>query len=214
MQTLKTGDILLFSEKPTICWMSTLDCIIKCCTCSKYSHAALVIVDPPWAPQLKGIYIWESSWHGIKDPQDGIVKFGVQLTPLEFYTQQYPGTVSIYVRKGNQQYFKTESLLRVQTSVYKHKYDDRPYDWCAACLRRKIPRQTDVFTCSAFVSFILTNMGVLSLETDWTIVRAADLSSDSTGLCWRTAYSSDIYLGTFSPERPKKNSEHYQKMDF
>lgn len=215
MQALKTGDILLFSEKPDIGWLCALDCIIKCCTCSKYSHAALVIVDPPWAPHLKGIYVWESSWHGTVDPQDGIVKFGVQLTPLDFYTQRYPGTVSIYLRKGNQQYFKTESLIRVQQSVYKHKYDDRPYDWCAACFRRKIPRQTEVFTCSAFVSFILTNMGILSLETDWTIARAADLGSESNELQWNITYGTDTYLGTFKKNvNTKENTHAYQKMDF
>lgn len=99
MELLKTGDILLFSELPTSLWMSCLDRIIKTCTNSKYSHSALVIVDPPWAPALKGTFVWESSWHGTPDPQDNEVKFGVQLTPLDFYIKQYPGRVSIYARQ-------------------------------------------------------------------------------------------------------------------
>ena len=93
---LKTGDLLLFSEQPTNCFMKTLDCCIKKCTKSRYSHAALVIVDPPWAEHCKGTFVWESSYHGTKDPQDNEVKFGVQLTPIELYTKSYPGKVSIW----------------------------------------------------------------------------------------------------------------------
>ena len=42
------------------------------------------IKDPTFIhPSLKGYYVWESGWEGEPDPQDGKVKLGVQLTPLE-----------------------------------------------------------------------------------------------------------------------------------
>jgi hypothetical protein len=214
MNELKTGDLLLFSEFPSMCLMSALDYMIKCCTCSKYSHAALIVVDPPWAPSLKGTFVWESSWHGTKDPQDDLVKLGVQLTPLQFYTQQYPGSVAIYVRKGSSKYFTDAVLKRVHKMVYKHKYDDRPKDWLAACFKRKIERQTEVFTCSAFVSYVLTSIGVLSLETDWTIMSAASLSKNGTDIVWNVKYGRDTYLGTYSQRaHPKSNDMAYQYLD-
>jgi len=193
MNELKTGDLLLFSEHPYECCMGLLDCCIKCCTGSKYSHAALVVVDPPWAPSCKGTFVWESTWHGTKDPQDSLVKFGVQLTPLEFYTKHYPGIVSIYVRDG----VEIASITAIQTTVYGHKYDTRPKDWCAALFKTPIPRQTDVFTCSAFVSYVLTMAGVLAKDTSWTTVSAEDLSNNSV-LQWAKVYGNVSFLGTYS----------------
>ena len=207
MKQLKTGDILLFSEHPSSCWMHCLDLTIKCCTCSKYSHSAIVVKDPPWAPHLKGMFVWESSWHGTKDPQDNEVKFGVQLTPITFYTEHYPGKVSIFVREYNGSLFNDNTLKRIHKHVYKHKYDDRARDWVAACFRKNINRQTDVFTCSAFVSYILTSLGILKLNTNWTIVRASDLSSVSTYLEWNIDYEKDKYIGSYQ----EKNKINYTK---
>lgn len=196
----KTGDILLFNERPTMCLMAMLDSLIKCCTCSKYSHCALVVVDPPFAPQCKGTFVWESSWHGTKDPQDNIVKFGVQLTPIELYIRDYPGTVTIYKRSPltneTRTLFSNEALVAVHRKVYMHGYDTRPKDWCAALCKRKIRVQTDVFTCSAFVSFVLTELGVLDKNTAWTILSAAELSSKTKSALvqWSSLYGEDTEL--------------------
>jgi len=207
MELLKTGDILLFSELPTSLWMSCLDRIIKTCTNSKYSHSALVIVDPPWAPALKGTFVWESSWHGTPDPQDNEVKFGVQLTPLDFYIKQYPGRVSIYARHQTlKSVFTTEHLLKIHPTVYKKMYDTRPCDWIYAAMCRRRSCQTDSFTCSAFVSYILTQLSILKQDTCWTTISAAELSSsrecDLVKFHHPTYYSADTFLGDF----PKKDS--------
>ena len=77
METLKTGDILLFSEQPSNVLLKIFDCLVKKCTCSIYSHSVIVIVDPPFAPKCKGTFVWESSWHGTKYPQDNIVKLSL-----------------------------------------------------------------------------------------------------------------------------------------
>jgi hypothetical protein len=207
METLRTGDLLLFSELPSDCCMSCLDCLIKRCTRSKYSHSALVVVDPPWAPTLKGIYVWESSWHGEPDPQDGITKFGVQLTPLTFYTTRYPGRVSIWVRHQEEKTaFGREALINIHPKVYKKAYDTRPRDWFLAALCRRTARQVDSFTCSAFVSYILTELDILDTNTCWTTISAAELSSSRSSNLVRfkkpNYYCNDIFFGHF----PKPDS--------
>ena len=193
---LKTGDVLLFSEQPSSCCMYSFDSLIKCCTCSKYSHAALVVVDPPWAPELKGTFVWESSWHGVPDPQDYIVKFGVQLTPLEFYTHQYPGSVRIFYRSpvssDTRKLFSDSALKALHKRVYKHSYDTRICYWCSALFRCRRRSQAQVFTCSAFVSFVLTELGVLSKKTAWTAISAAELSCTNTKYPqWQCQYTED-----------------------
>jgi len=195
---LKTGDLLLFSEEPTNCLMKTLDCCIKKCTKSRYSHAALVVVDPPWATHCKGTFVWESSYHGTRDPQDNEVKFGVQLTPIELYTKNYPGKVSIWVRTPRfDNVFTDEALMKIHPLVYKHGYDTRVRDWFCAAFCYKIQCQTEVFTCSAFVSFVLHELGVL--DACWTVISAAELSSfDSTGMVeFKKKYSKDELLGYY-----------------
>ena len=126
METLKTGDILLFSEQPSNLFLKTLDCLIKKCTCSKYSHAALILVDPPFAPNCKGTFVWESSWHGTKDPQDDKVKFGVQLTPVDFYTKKYPGVVSIYKREPlKRNLFTNDKLFEIHNKTKENTTNTR-----------------------------------------------------------------------------------------
>ena len=50
-------------------WLSSL---VKWGTHSNYTHVAMVLKDPTFLhPHLKGAYVWESSWEGLPDPQDG-----------------------------------------------------------------------------------------------------------------------------------------------
>lgn len=183
VKSLRTGDILFFNEHPTDMRFRCLTSLIKCCTRSTYSHVGLVIVDPPWTT-LKGVFVWESSYHGIKDPQDGKVKFGVQLTPIELYTRHYPGSVDIFLRRPNSpdtyDKFSDMTLMSVHQKVYGVTYDTSVRDWIGAWLK-KTParRQTKSFFCSAFVSFILTECAILDQMTNWTKMTAADLSSNN-----------------------------------
>ena len=80
---LDTGDILLFSPsiKDDGIFMKVLDWIIQTATHSPYTHVAFVLKNPEFIhPVLKGLYIWESSYEGTPDPQDGKIKFGVPKT--------------------------------------------------------------------------------------------------------------------------------------
>lgn len=190
-RTLRTGDLLFFNEYPTDTRLRCLTSLIKCCTRSNYSHVGLVIVDPPWS-SIKGVFVWESSYHGTKDPQDGKVKFGVQLTPIELYTQRYPGSVSIFLRYPHHpdtyEKFNRNTLMSVQSKVYNRPYDTSLKDWIGAWLK-KTParRQTKSFFCSAFVSFVLTECAVLDAATDWTRTTAADLSNNDACV-WTKSY--------------------------
>ena len=80
---LQTGDLLLFTEKKNGlfgCFLS----MIQWGTHSNYTHIAMILKDPTWIkPEMTGLYLWESSWHGTRDPQDDKIKLGVQITPLE-----------------------------------------------------------------------------------------------------------------------------------
>ena len=53
----------------------------------------MVLKDPEFIhPYLKGYYVWESNFEDSKDPQDGKIKFGVQITPLNEIFDKYKGT--------------------------------------------------------------------------------------------------------------------------
>ena len=78
---LKTGDLLLF-DCENYSGSGFISYFIKKFTQSNISHIAMVLKDPDFIdPPLKGIYVWESNYEGKPDPQDGTIKFGVQITP-------------------------------------------------------------------------------------------------------------------------------------
>jgi len=195
---LKTGDIILFQEEPKCgSIFKLLDWAIRCWTHSPYSHAGLVIVNPPRVNVvtgeinvdqhgqhecLEGTYIWDSSKHFQKDPMDGRIKFGIALVPIDMYLhdnmllhqklyKRSPKTPETYA-------LFTESKIRqLYMEVYDKPYDTQIKHWLAGMFRIHITRSNNAFFCSAFVSFALTQMGILEKNTDWTILSPADLSS-------------------------------------
>lgn len=199
---LKTGDILLFDERPTSCCFRHFTNCIKSCTKSKYSHCAFVI-------RNKSLYsgticVWESSYHPgqTEDPNDHKKnKFGVQVTPLNYYLTKYPGYVNIYVRQRR----NTEKnkickyqLAQIRETVYDKPYDINPCDWLMAKLRCGPRKTTSRFWCSALVAFILVQIGDIP-ECDWSEIRAQDLSSSCTAPPfehWNTEFSEDMPLKT------------------
>lgn len=192
---LRTGDFLLFDEHPTNCLMSTLDFVIRCFTSSRYSHAGLVIVDPPWAP--KGTYVWDSSKHNVPDPQDKKIKFGIALVPIAHYLDQSRGRQILYKRSPidprTYEIFEDPSFLKkLHDNVYGKHYDLTLGHWFAGLMHILIPRTTKEFFCSAFVSYALTQAGILQEDTDWTIISPAELSSDNDmNIPWVKSYGPD-----------------------
>ena len=137
---LKTGDILLFDFKGGGIF-GIFTGLIKYFTKSNFSHVAMVLKDPDFIhPSLKGYYIWESSWEeGKKDPQDGKVKLGVQITPFnEIYDYYKENNSEIYVRRVNcdKKLFNKEKLKEIHSVVYDKPYDILPKDWIEALHRK------------------------------------------------------------------------------
>ena len=176
---LNTGDILLFDYEGGGS-MGIFSWLIKKVTKSNITHVGMVLKDPVFInPSLKGYYVWESGWEGTPDPQDGKVKFGVQITPFEEIFQNYKKkNGKIYVRRVTCpiNLFTTEKLLQIHEIVYDKIYDIIPTDWIEAAFRRDDnPQKTSRFWCSALVGYIYTQCGCLHPGTDWSMIRPSDV---------------------------------------
>ena len=179
---LNTGDILLFDYEGGGS-MGIFSWLIKKATKSNITHVGMVLKDPVFInPSLKGYYVWESGWEGTPDPQDGKVKFGVQITPFEEIFQNYKKkNGKIYVRRVRCpiNLFTTEKLLQIHEIVYDKIYDIIPTDWIEAVFRRDDnPQKTSRFWCSALVGYIYTQCGCLHPGTDWSMIRPSDFVED------------------------------------
>ena len=185
MQNFKTGDLLLFSYKPTS-WAGWLDEIIYWGTHSYYSHTAVILKDPTFIhPTLKGTFVWQSGESSNPDPQDGKVKLGVQITPLGEILDSYKGSGHCYYRSinCNSGNFTEENLKKVHEVVYDKPYDVCPIDWVEAFLKKDPnPQKTSRFWCSALVGYIYTKCGILDPSTDWSILSPSDFSIEGQNL--------------------------------
>lgn len=193
LSDLYTGDLLLFDEHPSSGWMGWLDWAIQRETQCRYSHSAIVLRDPTFlSPILKGVFVWESSYHGTPDPQDGQVKLGVQITPIEQYTRRYPGSVRVFVRKCPEDArpkFHPSILKRIHDKVHDKPYDLFPLDWYRAYEHAHNSLPTDKrFFCSAFCTYVLAHVGIVASTTDWTTMSCRDLMSDSNAIRWMVPY--------------------------
>ena len=192
---LKTGDILLFDFNESGL-MGLFNNLIKRFTKSNYSHIAMVLKDPAFIhPNLKGYYIWESSWEGKPDPQDNKIKLGVQITPFhQIYEKCKKTNSTIFLRRSNclKETFSDDKLKEIHDVVYKKPYDICPKDWLEALERKDSnPQKTDRFWCSALVGYIYTQCGLLNSNTDWSILRPSDFSTEENhcSLHWINPYS-------------------------
>jgi hypothetical protein len=180
---MKTGDIILFDY--TGGGLTGLfDSLIKYFTKSVYTHIGMVLKDPTFLnTKLNGTYLWESSYNGTKDPQDGKVKFGVQITPLSELINNYNG--NIYLRRihCNKDSFNDERLKDIHDIVYEKPYDIVPTDWIEGIIRKDSePQKTNRFWCSALLGYIYTSCGILKQDTDWSILRPSDFSIEGQDL--------------------------------
>lgn len=190
MDTLKTGDILLFSGH-TKGAMQYFSDMIKYGTHSNYSHIAMVLKDPTYFNlSLKGIYLWESGWEGKPDPQDNKIKLGVQLTPLNEIMENFKGSKIIVRSISSNNNFTDKKLKEIHEVVYNKPYDIVPKDWIGALFRKDSdPQKTNRFWCSALVGYIYTKCDIIKPDTDWSILRPSDFSLDGERLSFINGYS-------------------------
>ena len=191
---LKTGDILLFSYGGK----SLFSSLIKIFTHSEFTHVGMVLKDPKFIhPSLKGYYVWESGLEDEEDPQDGKKKLGVQITPFEEIYQNYAKDKSqIYVRRvSDESPFNDTILEEIHKVVYDKPYDIVPSDFIEALFRKDHDKQkTSRFWCSALLGYIYTRCNILDSETDWSILRPCDFSSDSKELQFKISLSDNIKI--------------------
>lgn len=177
---LDNFDILLFSGKNY--WFSY---IVEYATWSKFSHIGIVLKSPTWLdPELTGDYLLES---GIEDVPDSVTHkkvFGVQITPLHHLIKNYSG--DIYVRKFeslpykvNPQYYH-EKVNIIYKIVANKPYDDQIADLVRTEFHIKLGncQRTDSFFCSALVSFIFTQLGLLPTDCQWDLIEPKDFDTN------------------------------------
>lgn len=186
--TLKTGDVILFNYRATGCF-GCFTRLIKWGTHSNYSHIGMILRDPTYIkPNLKGLFVWESSWEGHPDPQDNKIKLGVQITPLEEVLDTYKGKGHVFIRKlaCGKQTFNPTIMQDIHNVVYDKPYDIVPKDWIEAFFKKDDhPQKTDRFWCSALVGYIYTRVGVLIPETDWSMLTPNDFSLSGENLSYK-----------------------------
>lgn len=196
---LKTGDILLCDYDNTSGPMGWFSWMIKSFTKSNYSHVAMVLKNPTFIhPSLTGLYVWESSYEGTPDPQDGKVKLGVQITPLGHFIDYYKKHGYVVYRKliGPSEYFKLTTFIQIHDVVYNKPYDMAPRDWINALKRRDSdPQKTSRFWCSALIGYIYSKLGLIDSKVDWSILRASDFSSESEGQPYAVQLTSPFSFG-------------------
>lgn len=180
---IKTGDILLFAERPRNFLWRLLDGGIKFFTGSKFSHSAIALRDPTWIdPELKGLYVWESTGlTGIDDAVDHVEKFGVQVQHFDEYTSQYKGRCDTYVRRCRDRAAWTDedgllTLRQIYNDTHGKPYDLWPIDWIEAAVKIGPKKTTKRFWCSAFVTYVLSRMHLVDPRVDWSMQAPQDLS--------------------------------------
>lgn len=185
---LKTGDLILFDSRKS--WpLNWIDKGIKFFTNSNYNHIGMVLKNPTFLAELhncdktlfEGLFLWESSFEAEPDPQDGKVKFGVQVTQFDQALKNNGGT--IYIRKlecSEEEYkdkFTNENLSNIHKLIYDKPYDLNLFDWIKALFRvNNNPQKENTFWCSALVGIIYSKLGVIDSNLDWTIMRPSDFS--------------------------------------
>ena len=177
---LETGDILLFSN--IFKWYNPLTYpgkLIEIATRSPYSHIGIILKSPTYIDEkLTGIYLWESDGDGSKDAETNKMKFGVKLTPIEevMKWKEY-----IYLKKINKTFshkFDDESIKTLYEVTKNVPYDYNIRDWIGAFFRNKLIKTDRRMFCSAFVAFILVQLGFLKLSCDFSIIQPKDFDSN------------------------------------
>jgi hypothetical protein len=179
---LKTGDLILFDSNNSGI-LKIFDWIIKTATRSDYNHIGIVLKDPTYIKDdLKGLFLYESSWEGTPDPADGKIKLGVQITPLEEAIKNNKGKNFVRKLKSETEEtyldtFSHKNMLNVYHESNAKPYDINPKDWVEALFRiDPEPQKTGRFFCSALVGYVYTKLGILEPNTDWSILRPSDFS--------------------------------------
>lgn len=191
MDTLDTGDILLFYNK------GCLSKLLRCVQQSKYSHVAMVLRDPTWIdPSLKGLYYIESDFDGNQDVNGQRWKFGVQ---IQSFDHAWDSASTVYVRHLHCQRNQTflDTFKEVYSNLVGRPYDIDVMDWINAAIFVRTGKYIHVslttgpyetsYWCSALLGCIYVHLGLLDSDTVWSLLGPTAFSSSErhTLLDWK-----------------------------
>lgn len=179
---LETGDIVLFRGNGII------SNILKYFGRSKYSHVGIILKNPRFLNDNleDGIYILESSYNNTPDSEDKKLKVGTQIHKLEDIVREFPKN-SVYIRKVNCQrddnFYKKFNEIHEQ--IHNKPYDLNIFDWISAKYNldkeiypNPLYKTTTQFWCSALVSYVFYELGIVKNDINWTIIAPREFSSD------------------------------------
>jgi len=183
--TLETGDIILYDTR---FWYSKL---IQFLSDGPYSHISIVLKQPIWLDEklTDNYYLLESGGEKFKDSETDKKVYGVQIIPLDKIIDEYKnkGYGKLYYRKLKSSIPMEVLQHKIKESYFKiqaRPYDFNPFDWLKAYYEvdKNIDDKTltkkyqniQKFWCSALVSYIYVECGLLDKNIPWTIVTPND----------------------------------------
>ena len=182
---LQTGDLLLFDHKnnnttPLSCCLSCYGSLIRCFTKSKYTHSAMVIRNPPWRNDLKGLYVLESSLETFTDAEDNEIKFGVQLVNFDKLVDNYEGHVYVRQIKCERNDEFNIKLIKAHSIVHNRLYDIIPIDYIKAGFFINIgnTHRKNTFFCSSLMTFIYVCLDLVDHDLPWSIIAPKELGTE------------------------------------
>lgn len=178
---LQTGDLLLFRGTSWVSWL------VEWFGVSRYSHVGIVVKNPVFLglDLEDGTYILESSWNNTPDAEDHQMKFGVQLHLLDDVLKEY-SKGSVMTRKVNCERNDAfyQKLTELHKEIHDKPYDTTPWDWLCAKYNMICPLPSDPaykttkrFWCSALVSYLYCQLGIMEKDVNWSLVAPREFSS-------------------------------------
>lgn len=181
LNTLDTLDIVLFTGTGII------SKVLEYFGQSKYSHVGVILKNPKFLNENleDGLYLLESSSNNTPDVEDDVLKIGVQIHKLEDVLREFSKN-SVYIRKvhckRDDDFYKR--LTDIHKKIHNKPYDLNIFDWISAeynlnkeILPSQIYKQTNSFWCSALVSYIFYELGLLKEDINWSIIAPREFSS-------------------------------------
>jgi len=169
MDNLGTFDLILCHGSDY--WFSDL---VEFMTRSRFSHCGIVLRDPVEIdPQLKGLYLLESGEESFPDAENHVKKVGVQITDFNKWIKGYKG--HIYVRKFHTDLNRSElekKMAEIHHIIHDKPYDMWPGDLVKVWLKLDVGdnQRTNDFFCSALVSYVYSQLGILPSSTKWDLI--------------------------------------------
>lgn len=163
-------DIILFRGEGY--WFSY---VVEWCTWSRFSHVGIILKDPIYIdPSLTGTYLLESGTECIKDAENGVEKFGVQITDWNSIYEGYTGEIwKRSIKPYEKKTVVQEMLKKAHIVIHNKPYDTQIFDLLRIELEKKWGncQEKSRFVCSALISFILVSLNLLDGNTSWDLIK-------------------------------------------